>query len=236
MSKQIEKIWKSNTNGRSIFGWIIKEEIFAIFFILVILSLANDEKIIKKVNQNMYIQIFIALIIIYCIYNKIPWSLAFILVFIVSVLFSGLLKNSKESLKKIFSNNTSSKEHTFRELGAKVLSWMSKDNISKSILKKVNFENMDSNNSNSNSDNEECKKASKYFQFTSDENSDVDTDVDTDIDTDVDTDVDTDINTDIDTGVDTDVDTYIDTNINTYIDTKVNNINYKEMLKESLNK
>jgi hypothetical protein len=232
MSKQIEKIWKSNSNGRSIFGWIIKEEIFAIFFILVILSLANDEKIIKKVNQNMYIQIFIALIIIYCIYNKIPWSLAFILVFIVSVLFSGLLKNSKESLKKIILNNTSSKEHKFRELGAKVLSWISKDNTAKSILKKVNFENMD----NSNSDNEECKQASKYFQFTSDENSDIDTDVDTDADIDVDTDadIDVDVDTDADIDVDTDVDTDIDTDVNTDVNTNKNNISYKEMLKESL--
>ena len=97
------KIWKSDVkSGRSIFGWVIKEEIFAIFFILVILSLANDEKIVNKVSNNIYIQIFIGLIIVYCIYNRIPWSLAFVLVLLVSVLFSGFLINIKESFTKIF--------------------------------------------------------------------------------------------------------------------------------------
>ena len=126
------KIWKSDVkSGRSIFGWVIKEEIFAIFFILVILSLANDEKIVNKVSNNLYIQIFIGLIIVYCIYNRIPWSLAFVLVLLVSVLFSGFLINIKESFTKIFvdinTQTTFNKTKSLRELGAKVFSWISKE-------------------------------------------------------------------------------------------------------------
>ena len=97
----MKKVWISDSKGRSLFGWVIKEEIFAVFFILVILSLANDEKIVSKVNENIYIQFFIFLIIIYCIYNRIPWSLCFVLVLLVSVLFSGLVQNVKESLQKV---------------------------------------------------------------------------------------------------------------------------------------
>ena len=47
-----KKVWLSDTSGRSLFGWKIKEEIFAIFFILVILALANDDNIVKKVNKK----------------------------------------------------------------------------------------------------------------------------------------------------------------------------------------
>ena len=79
--KNIKKIWVNDDSGRSILGWKIKEEIFAIFFILVILSLANDENIKDKVSNNIYIQIFIGIVVLYCIYNRIPWSLAFILIF-----------------------------------------------------------------------------------------------------------------------------------------------------------
>ena len=59
--RNVKKVWVSNDSGRSIFGWKIKEEIFAIFFILVILALANDENITKKVSNNTYIQIFVGI-------------------------------------------------------------------------------------------------------------------------------------------------------------------------------
>ena len=170
MSKKINKLsenkpWFLNfSNERSIFGWIIKEEIFAIFFILVIVSLSNDETIVKKVSNNIYIQIFIGLIFLYCIYNRIPWSLAFILVLLISILFSTFVINIKESFKKIFlnmnnSNNiTDIKTNPLRHIGAKVVSWISKEQeknkVSKSILKK-----------NVNYDNDECKKISELFHF-----------------------------------------------------------------------
>ena len=165
-----KNIWISDTSGRSLFGWKIKEEIFAIFFILVILALANDDNIVKKVNDNIYIQIFIGLLVIYCIYNRIPWSLAFILIFLISMLFSDFLKNVKESIEKLFLDIKEKSKETFNKndnknnnindnlnnnslinLGARVIGWVSKDknisndiltNNSKSILKKnVNFEN-----------------------------------------------------------------------------------------------
>ena len=165
-------------NKISIFGWVIKEEIFAIFFILVILSLANDEKIVNKVSNNVYIQMFIGLIIVYCIYNRIPWSLAFVLILLVSLLFSGFLINIKESFKKIFvdiNNNTpitDSKTKSLRELGAKVFSWMSKDkqkntdsvlekSDTKSILKKqVKFNKIDPTTPTEDCDGVVCESSS----------------------------------------------------------------------------
>ena len=139
-SKSIKKIWISDESGRSFFGWKIKEEIFAIFFILVILSLANDKNIVDKVSSNTHIQIFVGLIFIYCIYNRIPWSLAFIILILISILFSDFLKNIKESVKKIFedvkeNNNyqdSDTKQNNYvnksvMQLGARVFNWMSKD-------------------------------------------------------------------------------------------------------------
>ena len=125
-----KNVWISNESGRSLFGWKIKEEIFAIFFILVILSLSSNEKIVEKVSNNTSIQLFIVIIFIYCLYNKIPWSLAFILVFVFSMVFSDFTNKIKTSLQKIFDDNKltdSKKNNTFIEIGAKVLGWISKD-------------------------------------------------------------------------------------------------------------
>lgn len=95
-----EQIWVSNENGRSFFGIKIKEEIFIVFFILILISLANDDNIVDKVNNNTQIQIFILFIVIYCVYNKIPWSLAFILLLLVSILFSKMIPNMIDNIKK----------------------------------------------------------------------------------------------------------------------------------------
>lgn len=157
-AKSIKKrVWISDTHGRSLFGWKIKEEIFAIFFILVIIALANDENIVKKVNDNISIQIFIGFLVIYCIYNRIPWSLAFFIILLISILFSNFCINVKGSFEKIFldikekSNtnknlNENLNNNYLINLGARVLGWVSKDkskltNNSKSILKKnVSFD------------------------------------------------------------------------------------------------
>lgn len=159
-----KKVWISDTSGRSLFGWKIKEEIFAIFFILVILALANDDNIVKKVNDNIYIQIFIGLLVIYCIYNRIPWSLAFVLILSVSMLFSDFFINVKGSFEKLFLDikekgketvnvNENLNNNSLINLGARVIGWVSKDkninsdkssltNNSKGILKKnVSFDN-----------------------------------------------------------------------------------------------
>jgi len=205
--KNIKKIWVNDDTGRSIFGWKIKEEIFAIFFILVILSLANDENIKDKVSNNIYIQIFIGIVVLYCIYNRIPWSLAFILIFLVALLFSGLLNNVKESVDKIYNDikeksknndNNTSKDNSLMYLGARVFSWLSKDKISnnsenkKSILKKkVKFENTEpisESDNEENHDEEICTKVSRMFNFSDDEcMSEIDTDNETEPDTDKDT-------------------------------------------------
>jgi|SaaInlStandDraft_1057018.scaffolds.fasta_scaffold04052_7 hypothetical protein len=143
-----KKIWISNDTGRSFLGWKIKEEIFAIFFILVILALSNDKKIVEKVTQNVSIQMFIFIIFIYCVYNKIPWSLAFIMVFIFAFLFSDFINNVKGSLNKIFldiknNNDFEKKDTALMTIGAKVLGWISKDS-------KVNINKNDTDNKNDN--------------------------------------------------------------------------------------
>ena len=202
--RNIKKVWVSNDSGRSIFGWKIKEEIFAIFFILVVLSLANDENITEKVSNNIYIQIFVGIVILYCIYNRIPWSLAFILIFLVAVLFSGFLSNVKETFEKICNDiqektkndDKDTPNPSLMHLGARVFSWMSKDKTSnnvepqntKSILKKVRFckkeENLESDE-----EDEVCKKVSSMFGFSDDDGvSEQDTDNETEPDTDRDTD------------------------------------------------
>jgi len=213
----VKKVWVSDVTGRSLFGWKIKEEIFAIFFILVILALANDENIVKKVSDNIYIQIFVGLIIVYCIYNRIPWSLAFILIFLVAVLFSGLFTNVKGTVEKIMTdiknnNNNSSTPNSSKQddnplmhLGARVFSWVSNDKNNKnnkSILKKVRFENnkdknneSDSEDSDSDNDDDDkvCKRVSKMFGFSDDEGqSEIETDNETEPDTEPDTDRDND--------------------------------------------
>jgi len=200
--KNVKKVWVSDATGRSLFGWKIKEEIFAIFFILVILALANDNDIVNKVSDNIYIQIFIGLVVIYCIYNKIPWSLAFILILLVAVLFSGFLENVKSSLQKLISDikdknskfdSDSEKDNSLMHLGARVFSWISKDKDNKNetnkrsnkiILKKtVRFE--DEKEESESEDDEVCKKVSNMFGFREDEElSEIDTDNETEPDTD----------------------------------------------------
>jgi hypothetical protein len=206
--RNVKKVWVSNDSGRSIFGWKIKEEIFAIFFILVILALANDENITKKVSNNTYIQIFVGLVIVYCIYNRIPWSLAFILILLVAILFSGFLNNVKGTIETIYkdikekNNNDDNKDSpnpSLMHLGARVFSWMSKDKVSdtniqnnKSILKKkVRFDDEEpepSDSADEDDHDEVCKKVSKMFGFSDDEGpSEIDTDNETEPDTDRDT-------------------------------------------------
>jgi hypothetical protein len=181
-----KKVWISDTYGRSLFGWKIKEEIFAIFFILVILSLANDDNIVKKVNDNIYIQTFIGLLVIYCIYNRIPWSLAFILILLISMLFSDFFINVKGSFEKIFLDikeksketvNTPEKlnNNSLINLGARVLGWVSNDksnltNNSKSILKKnVSFVKTPEKEISHTSSDE------SYVEIKKEEKSDIDT-------------------------------------------------------------
>lgn len=101
MSTILNEVWKSDKSGRSLFGLKIKEEIFAIFFILVIILLSNDENIVKKVNNDMYTQVFIIFTIMYCVYNHIPWSLAFILLFCVLLFFTDFIVSIQESVYKI---------------------------------------------------------------------------------------------------------------------------------------
>ena len=138
-------------SNRSVMGWRIPEEIFAVFFILVILSLAKDENVVNKVQNNVSVQIAIGILVLYCVYNKIPWSLAFVIGMISAVCFTGLLNDAKGTVGNIISKIK--KDDATLKMGARVLGLMKKP---KSILKvpekKVSFE-----------DDDICSKVSEAF-------------------------------------------------------------------------
>ena len=48
--------------------------------------------------------------IIYCIYNRLPWSLTFIVLFIIHMLFTNFTKNVYDSVVKICNQISSSDE------------------------------------------------------------------------------------------------------------------------------
>lgn len=184
-NRNIRKVWVTESSGRSFFGWKIKEEIFAIFFILVILALANDKNIVEKVSNNQNIQFFVCIVVVYCIYNKIPWSLAFVLIFLFSVLFSGFVNNVKGSIEQLFSETEDKKEsgknsNFLMRIGAKMIKMISEEK--KGILKKsVRFEKEEKPEKN----DEVCENVSKIFGFDDDDDdnlSEVETDTDRDCD------------------------------------------------------
>lgn len=197
-------------------GGKIREEIFALFFVLIILALANDEGVVNKVKHNLSIQIAIGLIIIYCLYNRIPWSVSFMIMVAFAMGFSGIFydawQTANRSVTKIMNKDKDKdkeKEIPYKKagsgspsvadyLGAKVLGWIAKDKKEKEsdlpvgVLKKV----------------EKVEKIDKNVRFGKDEihgdESDSDSDSDesmcdhvsrafglNDVDTDVDTDTET---------------------------------------------
>lgn len=181
-----KSLWTSNKSGRHCLGFHIPDEIFAVFFILVILSLAKDEEVMKKVQENRSVQIAIGILVIYCLYNKIPWSLAFILGFVIAVSFTNVLSDAKgtftnimEGLKRLTKVTKATKDNktladdrkddNMMRMGARVLKMAkTKDESLKGILKKpekkVTFNDVESE-SDSESDDEMCTKVSKMFGF-----------------------------------------------------------------------
>jgi len=184
---ETNKIWVSDKSGRSFFGIKIKEEIFAICIILLILSLSNDEKIKNVVDNNIYIQGFIIVSIIYCIYNRLPWSLIFTILFVIHLLFTDFTKNVYDSVVKIFYKISSSDKKIIKKkeegFGNKILQLVfgkKKKNVSFDLKKnkikhyKVNEEESNEEESGEEESDEEesdeiCKKASTFFNFSDDE-------------------------------------------------------------------
>jgi len=174
-------LWSSNGTGRSVLGWRIPEPIFAVFFILVVLALAKDENVVSKVRENKSVQIALAILVLYCIYNRAPWSLMFIIGFIASVCFTDILTDAKGTVEKIWGGVSSQirKDHQSQDpalmrMGARVLGIMNNNKVPpKSILKrsnekKVSFDDVESegDESESDSDDEMCSKVSQAFGFS----------------------------------------------------------------------
>lgn len=179
-------LWSSTAAGRCVLGWHIPEEIFAVFFILVILALAKDENVVSKVQNNISIQIAVAILVLYCIYNKIPWSLAFILAFVIVASFTDFFVDAKGTVGKIWKTITekfkerkdqnNKKNPDLMRVGARVLGLM---NQPKGILKKsdptdkkVSFEDEESD---SDSDDDICDEVSQVFGFGDDTDTEADT-------------------------------------------------------------
>ena len=171
-------IWNSNTNGRSFFGWVIKEEIFAVFFILVIIQLFQEKNIQDLIKNDNNIQIFAVLLGVFCVYHKIPLSLLFTIVFIIA--FYCIYKNSTvEYIKNKFSTFFEKKE----KKGKKV---RFKKPICEEVSKRIY---------NIIGNLETCKDVNSMEDVCTDIEEvgvrdigvrDMDTDLDTDVDTDID--------------------------------------------------
>jgi hypothetical protein len=121
---------KLNQNGRN-WGYLIRssipEEIFALFFVLVILSLAKDEDVVEKVQKNVFIQIAVGIMVIFCIYNRMPWSLVFLLGFVMLMSFKKHpLDSYIDDMKKFFERKENGKKDSEHDdqtmkLGARVI-------------------------------------------------------------------------------------------------------------------
>lgn len=194
-------LWSSTSAGRSLLGWHIPEEIFAVFFILVILALAKDENVVRKVQSNISIQIAIGILILYCVYNRVPWSLAFIIAFISVVSFTDFLKDSKGTMERIWEGISAKfrkEEHVntkhdpeMMRMGARVLGIMRTDREPpKGILKKPVLDNSEKkvsfakpgdekiqtdDESESESDDEMCSRVSQAFGFGDDTDTEAET-------------------------------------------------------------
>lgn len=140
----------------------IREEIFALFFVLIILALANDPVITEKVRTNTSVQIAIGLAVVYCLYNRIPWSVAFLLLFGVAIGFSGMLKDAYSSVQKAVDVVTPKKEET---------------DVKSALKKTVTFEKEEKVEENKTGEEEEeeeeesdtdCEEVSRYFGWESD--------------------------------------------------------------------
>lgn len=69
------------TVQRSFLSLHIPDEIFAVFFILVLVCLAKDERIITLLHTSRSFQLAVGVLCIYCAINCTPWSFCFMLAF-----------------------------------------------------------------------------------------------------------------------------------------------------------
>ena len=139
----------------------IREEIFALFFILVILALANDPAITEKVRSNTSVQIAIGLAIIYCLYNRIPWSIAFLILFGIGIGFSGLLKDAWSSVHKTLNIVQPTNETEVKSSLKKSVTFEDEKKTDEKPIKEDAVEEEESSDS-------ECGEVSKFFGWESD--------------------------------------------------------------------
>lgn len=153
-------LWVSNERGRFMMGFYIREEIFAVFFIIVLFSLLKDENITKKIKENISLQIAIVILLLYCIYNRIPFSFLFIILAILSFIFTDTLKSLKDAIFSQKKEENNENNIDLMKMGARVLNIIKPKSILKSPDKKVQFDV--NNNSDSDSDSE-CEEAAKFL-------------------------------------------------------------------------
>lgn len=139
----------------------IREEIFALFFVLIILALANDPVITEKVRTNTSVQIAIGLAVIYCLYNRIPWSVAFLLLFGVAIGFSGMLKDAYSSVQKAVDLVNPNKEEADIKSALKKTVTFEKEEETKLVGKDEEEEEEEESDT-------DCEEVSRYFGWESD--------------------------------------------------------------------
>lgn len=154
----------------------LANEFYGVISIIIIFVLCNDKSLLEYLDKNNYIKIFIFLLSLCMVYQKIEWKFILMGLIFFAVFFSNFVPIIKNVFSSIFMDikmNIPKKENNndLMKLGAKMFSLIKSDE-KKGILKKVRFETEDEKYD----DTEMCDKVSNRFGLNDDPESEPDTD------------------------------------------------------------
>lgn len=79
----------------------IPNEVFCVFFVLVVLCLLGDDNIIEMLKENTYLQMTAVGIFLFLIFYRVPWSVAFVIVFMFCLFFSNMGFRVHSSISRV---------------------------------------------------------------------------------------------------------------------------------------
>ena len=145
----------------------MRDEIYFIFFIILILSFIKDESIMTYIQNNHILQLVVVFLFLYSIYHKIPIYLLFSILFIIAISTTNIICDSFDviciiiqkfkslNFNKLYSNSLAPNSNI---LNSETDNKISDDSDSEvcSVIGELNIDNLISDNLNSdnlNSDN-----------------------------------------------------------------------------------
>ena len=155
----------------------MRDEIYFIFFIILILSFIKDESIMTYIQNNHILQLVVVFLFLYSIYHKIPIYLLFSILFIIAISTTNIIcysfdviciiiqKFKSLNFNKLYSNslapnsnilNSETDNKISDDSDSEVCSVIGELNIDNLISDNLNSDNLNSDNLNSdnlNSDN-----------------------------------------------------------------------------------